>query len=406
MLDMIRFEWKKIFDRRFNMAAMAVGYLLIVICTVSFIKETSFYDTKTDSYINGIRAYEMSREKCEGMTDYLTEEYLTDLTKSIQEQYISLGEDEGYMQVIRPIGSDLIWILCDNYMDMREYVSWNKINEIPTDGGIGFYQRRLEKISDFLNMDFSYGNYSDAEKEFWLTKAENVKTPFRWGSKTAMDSVWDIIQIAFYLMFVIAICVVPVFASEYESGAAALLLTTKNGKTKLIYAKILAAVVFSLLYMSVGIGCGVGIAGLAVGFYGANLPVQLWGTIIPYDWSIGKACVISFAVLLLIALTITFLTLFLSSRVKSSIVVLVLDFVLLIAPAFFPMSKASGLWNHINYLFPIRAMSIKDVLKTLNSYQFGPVILSYLGMIVLVYLLVSIGSFFGIKGGFAKHQVK
>lgn len=207
-------------------------------------------------------------------------------------------------------------------------------------------------------------------------------------------------------MFVIAVCIAPVFASEYESGASALLLTTKYGKTKLIYAKILAAILFALGYVAIGIGAGIATVGIAVGFHGAELPVQLWGTIIPYDWTVGEACLASFAVMLLIALTVALFTCLMSSRTKGSLITLVIGFTVLIGPAFLPMSKESGLWNHINYLFPVRVMEMKDVLKILNSYQFGPLIFSYLGMAVMVYSLVGILSFLGIRNGFAKHQVR
>lgn len=115
-------------------------------------------------------------------------------------------------------------------------------------------------------------------------------------------------------------------------------------------------------------------------FHGAELPVQLWGTVIPYNWSVGMACAVSFAVILLVTLTVALFTAFLSSNIKSSMVVLVIGYVLLIAPALFPMSKESGLWNHINYLFPVRVASVKDMIKTFNSYQFGTAIISYLSM--------------------------
>lgn len=405
MKNMIFFEGKKIFERRFNVAMMLIGYLLIVICTVSFIGQTDFWEETTQSYILGIQAFPMLEEKNNGLIDYLTEEYLTKLVEEIQEKQVDLDTDEAYIQIIRPM-RDILHVLCSNYMDPGEYVQWNQLNEISTENGIQFYERRMEKVEEYLNMDFSYGNYSEEEKTFWLEKEQEVQTPFKWGDKSAMDIVWDIIQISFYLMFVIAVCIAPVFASEYESGASALLLTTKYGKTKLIYAKILAAILFALGYVAIGIGAGIATVGIAVGFHGAELPVQLWGTIIPYDWTVGEACLASFAVMLLIALTVALFTCLISSRTKGSLITLVIGFTLLIGPAFLPMSKESRLWNHINYLFPVRVMEMKDVLKILNSYQFGPLIFSYLGMAVMVYSLVGILSFLGIRNGFAKHQVR
>lgn len=406
MREMLFFEWKKIFNRRFNLIAMAVGYFLILVCTINYITQNNFWDAESEQYVYGVSAYEIGRVRNEEKTDYLTEEYLTELTKEIQARNIPLGSDEGYTEVIRPMGIDLLWVLGNAYVDVGETVDWGKLSEIPTEGGIHFYERRLQKISEYLNMDFSYGNYSEAEKEFWLNKAKEVQTPFRWGNTENMDTVWITIMIDFYLLFVISICIAPVFASEYESGAAALLLTTKKGKTKLITAKILAAVLFSLCYMGAGIGMGVVIEGLMIGFYGNDLPIQLWGTSIPYNWSVGETCVISFLLMLLITLSIALLTLAWSSRLKSGIIVLVLDFTLIIGPAFLPMSKSSGLWNHINYLFPVRIMNMENVLKAFNSYQFGDVVLSYIGMIVLVYVLVATVSLLMIKGGFAKHQIK
>lgn len=396
MREMIFFEWKKIFDRRFNVIAMVVGYILILVCSIYFIKDTFFYEVETDTYIYGISAYRLSQEKNEARTEYLTEEFLTELTAQVQAINIPLDTDEGYVQVIRP-NSDLLWVLCNAYIKEGEYIEWDRLNEIPIEGGIHFYERRLEKIKEFLNRDFSFGNYSDAEKEFWLSKAKEVESPFQWGDKNAMDTVWLTIQISFYLLFVIAICIAPVFAAEYETGAASILLTTANGRTKLVTAKILASILFSLLYMSIGIGIPLAIEGIAIGFSGRDLPIQLWGVSIPYNISVGGACVISLIIILLIVLAITLLTLVWSFELKTSIIVLVLDFVLLIGPAFLPMSKDVRLWNQINFLFPIRAMSVKDVLMSFNSYQFGNIIFSYIEMILIVYFLVTLACLVRIK---------
>lgn len=43
---MMRFEWKKIFERRLNVAAMLLGYLLIGVCVFNYITQESFYDER------------------------------------------------------------------------------------------------------------------------------------------------------------------------------------------------------------------------------------------------------------------------------------------------------------------------------------------------------------------------
>ena len=404
MKSMIYYEFAKIFRRKVNVIVMLAGIVLMVVCAVNYVRQEPFYDKASGTYVNGREAFRLEEKTNNEMADYLTEEYLTGVVEGVQEKHMDMESDQAYEQVIRT-KEDLISLICKNYADVGDEIDWNKLNEISTENGMGFYERRLDKVEEYLNMDFSYGNYSEAEKEFWMEKEKEVQTPFAWGDKTVMNKIWTMMEVGFYFLFVIAVCTAPVFASEYESGASALLLTTRYGKTKLIYAKILASVLFALVYTAVGLGIGVGILGLAVGFHGAELPVQLWDSIIPYDWSIGKTLWISFAIILLMGLMISLFTMLLSARVKSGLSTLVIMFALLVGPAFLPMSKTSSLWNHINYLFPVRVTMTKDVISTLNSYQFGPVILSYLGMAVLTYVVVAVISFFGIGNGFARHQV-
>jgi hypothetical protein len=230
----------------------------MVFCAVNYIRDGSFYDETTQSYVNGIRAYEMSEQNNNALADYLTEDYLTGLVKEIQDQKLAdLDSEEAYAQAIRQ-KSDLLYLLSKNYMTYGANAYLSVLNDISIENGIGFYERRLEKVSDFLNADDSYGSYLEREKNYWMEKAQSVTTPFRLGDTSTMSVAKDLIVILFYLAFAVAVCISPMFASEYESGAAALLLTTKYGKTRLISAKITAAVSFAVGYVVLGIGMAIG----------------------------------------------------------------------------------------------------------------------------------------------------
>ncbi|MCH5344627.1 MAG: hypothetical protein J1E64_11355 [Acetatifactor sp.] len=405
MKSLIYFEIKKILERKLNVIAMLTGYIIIAIAAYVLVAQCNFYDAETGSWMYGIEAIRADEEKNRALTDYLTEEYLTGLVEDIQARDLDLSTDAGWAQVVRPI-NDLFMVLEQNYEEVGAYGNYNLINQIPTEGGIRFYERRIEKVENYLGQDSFFMNYSEAEKDFWLTKLQKVDTPFRWGSLAGMDIVMTMIQLCFYALFVIAVCISPVFASEYESGAAALLLTTKHGKGRLIGAKILAAVLFALLYMALGIFISVVFIGGITGFSGAELPIQLWGTVIPYNWSVGQTCFANVGIMLLLALSVALVTALLSSRGKGSLSSLVVMFVLLMGPAFLPGSADSKLWNQILYLMPFRILAVERVMGTFNSYRIGPLVLSYLGMIVLVYICVCVASLLLAKGGFAKHQVR
>lgn len=399
---MIGYELKKIFERRLNIIAMISGYVLLAGCVFSFISGASFYDKETDSYVKGIEGIRLEQERAKEKEDEISEEYITRIVEEIQDYGMDLESDEAYMEVIRKMG-DIFYFIAKNYTDMRErYADQNAIMEIDLTGGAQFYKQRMKKITDYLNMDFSYGNYSEAEKEYWIQKAENTIVPFAWGDKCIMDIVWNTVGIGFYLWFVIVICVSSVFASEYESGAASLLLTTKYGKDRLVWSKIAASVLFAAGYHFMGTVPAVCVIGVLFGFSGINLPVQVWNSVIPYNLTTGQACFAYLAILLLLGITITLFLLFCSARIKSSLATLVIGMTVLIGPAFFPMSKSSGLWNHINYLFPVRAVDLKEILGSYVSYRAGDWVIPYVEMIVLVYTAIGIAALISTRKGFIK----
>ncbi|MDE6221553.1 MAG: hypothetical protein K2G51_14215, partial [Lachnospiraceae bacterium] len=211
---MIRFEWKKLFERRLNAIAMVLGYVLIGICVSVWISGASFYDEATQTYIEGIDAVRRNQQHVESQTEILSEEYITQLVTEIQRYGLDLESDEAYEKIIRPMG-DIFMVVAKNYTDMREkHIDRDALNEIDLTEGAHFYEQRMQKITDFLNMDFSFGNYKEMEKKYWIQKAEETAIPFRWGNRDIMDMLWDLAAPGFYLVFVIAICVSSVFSSE------------------------------------------------------------------------------------------------------------------------------------------------------------------------------------------------
>ncbi len=398
----MRYEWKKIFERRLNLAAMLLGYLLIGICVYNYITQEICYDAATDSYIEGVAAYRMQEELAQSQTDVITEAYVTDLIRDIQSRGIDLESDDAYTEIIRPLG-DMFYFVSKNYTDMRsKNTDMDALDKVDVSEGAHFYEHRMEKITDYLNMDFSYGNYTEAEKAYWIAKAGRTNVPFRWGSKSVMNQVGEMMFAGFYLWFVVVICVSSVFSSEYESGAAYLLLTTKYGKDRLVRSKIGVAALFTVGYLTGGALLAVVPAALLLGLPGADLPVQLWNPVIPYNMTIGQTCLGMFGLLLLIGSAIALALLCCSAGLRSSLATLVIGMAVIIAPAFFPMSKQSGLWNHINYLFPVRAFNLEDVMGSYVSYAAGNVVISYTAMVVIVYTVIGAAALLLIRRMFVK----
>ena len=402
MKSLLRFELRKILCRKVNLIAMLVGLLVIVISNIALI-HGKFLCLDEENSLEGVEAIKTQSEIENALASELSEEFLTgflqDYQKEIQNQ--PLGYD---FFLIAP-KSNLYSLIASNYAEWNDDWDWEDLGKISTENGIGFYERRIEKIETLLNAEYSYGNYTDIEKAYWLQKAEKISTPFLWGSRNAWDTIWTGIGLLFFQLFVISICIAPVFAGEYQNRTDALILSAKHGKTKLIQAKIIASFLFVLLYIALCSMISIGINIVILGADGWNLPVQLWDTIIPYQLTAAEACMINLLIVFLLSCSLTAITLLLSAVCKSQMIVLAIDVLLFFGTVFLPSSKTSGLWNHILYLFPINIFDLKGVLKTYNSYQFGNVVISYLMMIVIVYTLITVVCPWWAGRSFKRYQV-
>ena len=404
MKQLLKFELKKIFCRKVNLIAMAFGMFLIIFSNIAIINGESLY-LGEDNRVEGVDAIKQQEQIENALTSELSEEFLTNFLQEYQREIQKNQSADEYDYSLIAAKSNLYALIAGNYTEFNDQWEWKDLNYISTDHGIGFYERRMEKIKTLLNADYSYGNYTDSEKDYWIQKAEAIKIPFTWGSRDTWDRIWDSISLLFYQFFVISICLAPVFAGEYQNRTAALILSAKHGKTKLIYAKTMASFIFTSFDIVLCSIVSIGINICMLGTGGWDLPVQLWNTIIPYQLTVIEACALNLLVLLLISFSLTAVSLMLSALFKSQLITLAVGMLLYYGTVFLPFSKTSGLWNHIKYLLPINSVEFKNVLKTYNSYQIGNLTISYLWMIIIVYILITIICLCCTGRSFRKHQI-
>lgn len=368
MGQLLYYEWKKILGRKTNQVAILLGLLLVVICNVAQIQGETL--TANGKEWKGIEAILKQQEIENALADQLDEEFLTDFLREYQRQIA--GNPSGYDYSLIQPKSNLFALIAKNYVEWNEYLDYETLSGISTENGIGFYDRRMEKIETLLNAEYSYGNYTEAEKQYWLEKAGAVSTPFQWGGKDVWNIIWTGIGLLFYQFLVVGLCIAPVFAGECQNRTDGLI--------------------------------SVGINVVLLGTEGGNLPIQLWDTLYPYEWTVAQACFVNLCVMILIALLLTAFSLMLSAISKSAVIVLAVDVLLFFGTAFLPYSRSSGLWNKIVRLAPLNCCTLKNVLKSYNDYPFGNLIISYLGMIFLVYIFLTIICTLYAGKGFQKYR--
>ena len=175
MKQLLKFELKKILNKKSSLIAMTLGLLLIIVSNISLIRQESLYlGGKND--LEGVPAIKKQTEIENALTSELSEEFLTGFLKDYQLRSEN-NPDKDYFSLIAP-KSDLFSLIAANYTEWNANWDWEDLNKINTENGLGFYERRIEKIDNLLNSEYSFGNYTQTEKDYWLKKAKSYPMYF------------------------------------------------------------------------------------------------------------------------------------------------------------------------------------------------------------------------------------
>ena len=134
------------------------------------------------------------------------------------------------------------------------------------------------------------------EKEYWLEKSNNTKTPFEYGFYYGYSNLYSTYEMLIIGVIAICICLASVFAGEYQNGTDKILLTTKYGKSKGVTAKILASYIFAGIVFTIYLIFAIGSVFLMFGTDGGNLPIQLISMLSPYALTFFQSLLYNIAI--------------------------------------------------------------------------------------------------------------
>ena len=246
--------------------------------------------------------------------------------------------------------------------------------------------------------------YSQAERAYWTAKQASVPTPLTYGYSGGWD---NIVNCGAFLVFaILAVCVTlaPSFASEYQSGADAVVLATRRGRSALVVAKIVAALAYATVYFVL---CAAIIIGFSLAFYGADgfsLSIQSMALSSPYPLTAGQAVLVTVGLMYVACLGFACLTLALSSCTSSTLAVFLTDVVLVLLTSLVP-SGGVGILERVLALFPINFANFSMLFSALESYPLGPVVLDLIGMVLFVYGVLVLVATPVAAVSFRRHQV-
>lgn len=407
-----RFELRKIIKRKsFLLAALILLVLLIFVTMINIFSER--IPQETGKTVTGLQAIRLKKQydlqhtgaldanKIAGAIDRYHEvrgnsDNLDPKSKEITDGAYAKYEikDNLILSLIRTGFSPL--------NDYNHYI----IDDLTRLDAVHFYDKRTEKVKEYLNMDYTYGNYSDQDKDYFLKLNKKISTPFKLNYKSGWENVLNNASgMILAISFVMIICIAPVFASEYQSGADAVILSSRYGRSKLIHAKLKASILFTTGLYGISILSYILITLGVYGWAGWNSNVQILSLIAPFPMTILEAFVWTALIGYLGCLMMMSITLVLSSRLKSPFPVMIWSVAVLFGSMFIPYSKSSRTINHLIQLLPNKIMDGYEAITHYEVYHlFGQILPRHLVMVgvsfIVTVLLMPIA-----YRGFKKHQV-
>lgn len=412
MRQLIKFEVFKIVKRKSSLIAIIAS--LVVTFALSMLTVFTFgdMDFANHNFKQGPAAIARVQKREGFEPKILSDAFITESIKAYQAVYSqpeNLETDKYGNQVLIKTLRETIEqprykmydLIVHGYHELGDNPVYSQVLELDMSQGARFYAAIKEKEKYALS-EFYSGHLSQKEKTFWQNKSEQVKTPYRFGYYEGWTE-WNRTLIYFILtILVICIIIAPVFAGEYQSGADAIILSAKYGKSKNVTAKIIASnlVAFAVFTMNICLSFA-----LVFGFLGTagwNLPVQVLGATVPFAMNLLQLTLLNIGIAYLVMFAFVAFTLFLSSKLKTPFLVLIVVLPLIFMPIFINLTD-------VNYLFDAFLNLLPAPCLTTNleyfDYQIGPIMLDLFSMRAILYLLLVPVLTFLSRKGFVKHEV-
>ena len=407
MPRLILFELKKMLSRRVALAAN-VG----VVVFLAAIMALNVVQTKTANargeIVSGTEAIAQMRADAEEHAGTITAERAAADIAAYQETVFSRIDRDAVTQMT---GSAVYDLMFQSFSDEEVYElynpywswllrPWRISGEEPAQTAARVTPQMAADwygASDDLTqaaLDDGQGGmweYSEAERAYWTEMRASVPEPIEYGYSGGWGNVVDCASFLVFAILAVCVTLAPAFSFEYQSGADAVVLATRRGRSTLVAAKVAAGLAYATALFAL---CAAIIVGVSIAFYGADgfgLSIQSMALTSPYPLTAGQAALATVGLMYAACLGFACLTLALSSRTPSTLAVFLTDVALVVLTGLVP-SAGVGVLERVLALFPINFSNFSVLFSALESYPLGPVVLDLIGMVLLVYAALALVS--------------
>ncbi len=392
MMKMLRFEIKKVFSKTVNKIALVI--LMIALCIVSFFAISSVeYVDKEGNSTSGIVAAHHLRDEKNQWSGYLTEDMLLEVIEknaeiNASEEYLSKDYRENNKAYAKKQGfSDIRTILNKAFCSFQEY-DYYRADSVSADEAGSLYERRISNLTEWLNSDEVKDNYSEAEKNFLITKYKELETPLYYeyfdGWKALLEYAPTIIML---IVLIMGFLVSGIFSSEFQLKADSIFFSTRLGRNRGTVAKIKAGfLMVTVIYWGVMLAYSAVVL-ISLGTDGASCAIQtgLGGWKSFYNISYLQDYLLTMIGGYLGSLFILTFSMLVSAKTRSTVLAVTIPFILLFIPSFL---NGISILSSVLGLLPDQLLQISEAVNFFNLYQIGGKVIGAIPIIMILYFVL------------------
>ena len=394
--DLVKFEYKKIFMRK-----SAVIALLIVIGIVCAVPISWFFGTDY-RWGEDLTLYQaMVKDREYNLSVSALPGRLIDETLIVEtiEAYSHVPDMERlwdtpeYVQYARPY-DEIYRIL------YTVYGSHDKILSLTDEDISNFYQYYRDYVVQTIRAE----EISEAAKDKLIRLFDEIETPLTFEYTDWVVNIFHYAT-AVFCALALAVCLAPLFSNEYSTRTDQLILSSKLGKTKLISAKLFAALSLCTMYFIFLHVISFMLNASIHGIGGVSDSLRMYLPFCTYPFTLLEIIAIHLICSFFGMILIAALTLFLSSLFKSPFGVIIIATLLLFVPMMVKVPQTLWLYRLFT-LLPTSMMSLSfSVFSNRPIEAFGVIILPYIYPSLFAVIAGTIMLFFA-RMAFRNHQIR
>ena len=398
---MVRYELKKVFGSVGSKIALLLYAGVVVLscwlaATGALNIDVKWVNEQGESEygLNAIQKLRGARNEWEG---WLNEEKLNQVAQENQRiiatpQYRSNDVQQkniayGWKQGLTPI-RDLISDSYSNGFREYDYYTADRVSVISEDT---FYSNRVKLLKQWLydETDTAYYKYSELEKQYIIGIYEDLETPFYFDYYEGWH---QLLENAGYIsalgILILGFLLAGIFSNEFKWKADSVYFSSLHGRNKATVAKIKAGfLLVTVLYWSATLIYSL-FTLCYLGFEGATCVIQweLWKTI--YNLNMWQAWVLTLICGYIGNLFLAFLTMWISSKTKSTVFAVTVPFVLTFVPSF--LEGIADWLDKILMLTPNKLLEFYQNLRTFDVMTIFGKVYRVLDLCIPLYVVLAI----------------